>query len=58
MGLKSVHSPVKRHRFHPSVPNSFPAPASILKNGQKRSFSGGRVNTFERGTRFTENDSL
>ena len=58
IGLKSVHSPVKCHRFHPSVPNSFPVPASILKNAQKRLFSGGRVNTFEPGARLTENDSL
>ena len=56
--LKPVHSPAKNHRFHPSMPNSFRAPASILKNGQKRPFFDGRVNSFARGTRFTVTDSL
>ena len=56
--LKLVHSPAKCHRFHPFMPNSFRAPASILKSGQKRPFFDGRVNSFALGTRFTVTDSL
>ena len=55
---KSVHSPVKCHRFRPSMPNSFPASTPILKNGQKLPFFGGRVISFERSTRFTVKDGL
>ena len=42
---KSVHSSIKCHRFRLYMPISFRAPASIPKNGQKRPFFDGRVNS-------------